>query len=167
MMFNVNDQVADFVAVARRFCALVESEESSQAKTFEKECLTVLLELYQRLLLLPRIDPNEPELPERIRHDEWQVVRERTAHRVDCDQYWEVFEPFAEKKPDPIHALISDDLADIWRDLKTGLSALDSGKPNSVESAVWHWRFGFGSHWGYHVAGAIRALTALHAEEFY
>ena len=165
MMFSVNDQVADFVAEARRFCTLVESE-GNEATTFEEECLAVLLRLYQRLLLLPRVDPIEFESPERIPHEEWQTVRERTAHRINSDQYWEVFEPFAEKKPEPIYGSISDDLADIWRDLKMGLSALDTGKPNCVESAVWHWRFGFGSHWGYHVAGAIRALTALHAAEF-
>ena len=166
MMFNVNDQVADFVVEAPRFCALIESEANESA-TFEKECLTVLLRLYLRVLLLPRVDPIEPELPDRIPHEGWQAVRERTIRRIDCDQYWEVFEPFAEEKPDPIYGSISDDLADIWRDLKMGLLSFDIGKPNCVESAVWHWRFGFGSHWGYHVAGAIRALTALHAAEFY
>ncbi len=164
---NVNDQVADFVAEARPFCALVESEKASEAKGFEKECLTVLLRLYHRLLLLPRVDPNEPEIPEHISGEEWQAVRERTAERIEHDQYWGVFEPFAEKKTDPICGYVSDDLADIWQEVKMGLSAFDSGKPNCVESAVWHWRFGFGSHWGYHVAGAIRALTALRAEEFY
>lgn len=167
----LNDQVADFLTEARRFCTLVE-KEAIEAATFETECLTVLLRLYERLLLLPSVDPIEPELPE-ILHEEWQAVRERTARRLDCDYYWKVFEPFAKEKPDPIYGSISDDIADIWREVKIGLLALDAGKPNCVESAVWHWRFGFESHWGHHVAGAITALTAfraqtaLRAEEFY
>lgn len=40
-----------------------------------------------------------------------------------------------------------------------GLSIFDGGKANCVEDAVWHWRFSFGSHWGYHIAGAINVLT--------
>ena len=163
----MNDQVAGFVAEARRYCALIENEDGSGPSAFEKECLTVLLRLYQQMLLLPSADPNHPELHERISHDEWQTVRTRTAQRIEHDVYWEVYEPFADEKPDPIQGSISDDLADIWHDIKMGLSIFDSQKPNCVKNAVWHWRFSFGSHWGYHVAGAIRALTALHAAEFY
>jgi hypothetical protein len=80
--------------------------------------------------------------------------------------YWEVFEPFAEEKPDPIYGSISDDLKDVWGDLKKGLSIFDSGKPNCIEDAVWNWRFLFGSHWGHHAAGAIWVLTALMAGAF-
>ena len=163
----MNDQVAEFVAEARRYCALIENEERGTASAFEKECLVVLLRLYQQMLRLPSTDPPDPELPEQIRHEEWQAVWERTSQRTEHDQYWEVFEPFARNKPDPIYGSISDDLADIWRDVKEGLSTFDSGKPNCIKDAVSHWRFSFGSHWGYHVAGAIRALTALHAAEFY
>jgi hypothetical protein len=162
----MNDQVTQFVAEARRYCALIENEEGSGPSAFEQECLPVLLRLYHQILLLPSADPNKPELPERILHEEWQAVRERTARRTEHDQYWEVFEPFAENKPDPIHGSISDDLTDIWCDVKRGLSMFDSGKPNCVKDAVWHWRFSFGSHWGHHVAGAIRAFTALRAAEF-
>jgi len=66
----------------------------------------------------------------------------------------------------PIYASISDDLTDVWNDVKKGLSIFDSGKPNCIEDAVWNWRFLFGSHWGHHTAGAIWALTALVAGEF-
>ena len=157
------DPVGEFVAEARRYCALIEGAESSGPRAFENECLKVLLLLYQQLLLLPNVDPDEPELPGRISHEEWQAMWERTARRIECDRYWEVFEPFAGEKPDPVCASIADDLADIWRDVKVGLSTFDGGKPNCVEDAVWHWRFSFGSHWGHHLAGAICALTALHA----
>jgi hypothetical protein len=163
----VNDQVAEFVAEARRYCALIENEEGGGPSAFEKECLSVLLRLYQQVLLLPSADSPEHGLPDRILHDDWQAVRQRTAQRTEHDLYWEVFEPFAENKPDPIHGSISDDLADIWEDVKMGLLTFDSGQPNCINDAVWHWRFSFGSHWGYHVAGVIRAITALHAAEFY
>jgi len=160
----VVDPVAEFVAEARRYCALIEGADPSASRDFENACLTVLLRLYQHLLLLPNADPDEPEWSERISHEEWHVVFERTARRIQRDGYWEVFDPFAEDKPDPICGSIADDLADIWRDIKAGLSTFDGGRPNCAADAVWHWRFSFGSHWGHHAAGAICALTALHAE---
>jgi hypothetical protein len=159
----VDDRVAAFVAEARRYCALIEGVEPTGTRSFQKECLTVLLALYQRLLLVPMADPEEPELAGRISHEEWQAIRDRTATRTEHDLYWEVFEPFARDKPDPIYGSISDDLADIWREVRVGLLTFDSGKPNCVQSAVWHWRFSFGFHWGHHLADAIRAFTALDA----
>jgi hypothetical protein len=162
----VVDPVVEFVVEARRYCALIEGAEISGPGLFESECLNALLRLYQRLLLLPIADPVGPELPGRISHEEWQALWERNAGRIEHDRYWEVFEPLAEDKPDPVCASISDDLSDIWRDVKMGLSTFDSGKPNCVADAVWHWRFSFGSHWGRHLAGAICALTAVHAPGF-
>lgn len=155
----VNDQVAGFVAEARRYCTLIENEGGGGPSAFEKECLTVLLRLYQQILLLPSADPSEPELPERISHDEWQTVQARTVQRTEHDQYWEVYEPFADKKPDPIRGSISDDLADIWRDIKMGLSIFDSRGPNCMKDAVRHWRFSFGSQ-----CAAERA-SRCHVEE--
>jgi hypothetical protein len=163
----VDNQVTAFVAEARRYCALIDGENASDSSVFEVECLTLLLRLYQQILLLPNAESSAGGLFERISYEEWKAVRKRTAERIDYDLYWEVFEPFAETKPDPTCGSISDDLADIWQDLKVGLLTFDSGQLNCVKDAVWHWRFSFGSHWGYHLAGAIRALTTQRASQFY
>jgi hypothetical protein len=57
---------------------------------------------------------------------------------------------------------VSDDLADIWLDLKHGLLALDDGAP--PDDVTWEWRFGFYAHWGRHATEALRALHARLAE---
>ncbi|MFE7505205.1 DUF5063 domain-containing protein [Promicromonospora sp. NPDC057488] len=49
-------------------------------------------------------------------------------------------------------------MADIWRDLRSGLDWLDSGADPA--DVLWDWRFGFETHWGRH---ATHALHALHA----
>ena len=117
----MNNRVVEFVAEARRFCAFIEGVNIRRDSAFAKECLIVLLHLYQQVLLLPDNDPCEPERCVRIPHEEWQAIRERAGDRIEHDYYWEVFEPFAENRPNPIYGSISDDLADIWHDLKTGL----------------------------------------------
>lgn len=49
----------------------------------------------------------------------------------------------------------SDDLADIWRDLKRGLDRWDRG---AHRSAAWQWSFSFPHHWGTHAVGVLREL---------
>ena len=47
---------------------------------------------------------------------------------------------------------LTDDLFDIWSDLKDGLLLLDAGAKET--DVVWEWRFLFWAHWGGHAVGA-------------
>lgn len=55
---------------------------------------------------------------------------------------------------------LADDLADIWRDLKAGLVALEVGSV-TLSGAYWQWGSSFTSHWGRHAVEAVRALHDL------
>ena len=92
---------------------------------------------------------------------DWEPVRKRVADRLRSDYYWQVFEPLEVARPEPVSGSLSDDLADVWRDLKVGLQAMDGNALGGGTEAVWHWRFSFESHWVQHAAGAIAALSAL------
>jgi hypothetical protein len=56
-----------------------------------------------------------------------------------------------------VAADLADDLADIWRDVKSGLLLYRSENP---AAASWEWRFHFKAHWGRHATGAMHALQA-------
>ncbi len=60
-----------------------------------------------------------------------------------------------EAESPPTLGAISDDLSDIWRDLKSGLHRWENGQP---QSAVWEWRFSFHSHWSLHAVDALREM---------
>jgi hypothetical protein len=51
---------------------------------------------------------------------------------------------------------VPDVLADVWRDLRHGLSALAAG--TRWEDVAWEWKFGLQTHWGKHAEGALVAL---------
>lgn len=61
----------------------------------------------------------------------------------------------AEADSPPTLGAISDDLSDIWRDLKRGLHLWEDGK---CQGAAWEWRFSFHSHWSLHAVDALREL---------
>jgi hypothetical protein len=70
--------------------------------------------------------------------------------------------PYGKEAEAAVPLPLSDDLADIWLDLKHGLLALDDrARPEDV---TWEWRFGFYAHWGRHATEALRALHARLAE---
>jgi hypothetical protein len=54
---------------------------------------------------------------------------------------------------------LSDDLADIYRDLRASLL----GDPARIQTndALWDLRFSFETHWGQHAVSALAAMQAL------
>ncbi len=152
-----------FCTQARSYCSFIEDSPATNSRAFAQVCLTHLLGLYQLALQLPDVEPESSHLPEEINYEKWNVVRKKIAGRLTRDYYWVVFEPFEHEQPEPVCGSLSDDLADIWRDLKPGVAVIDCPTPTSVSAFAWHWRFSFESHWGRHAASAI---TALHAHCF-
>lgn len=74
--------------------------------------------------------------------------------------YQEIFDPYAEPHEAAVTGSLADDLADIYCDLWRGRELWAQGQ---FGAAVWEWRFGFESHWGEHVTGALRGIRTLAA----
>jgi hypothetical protein len=157
----VDNAIQAFLAEARSYCLLVESNESPNSWMFAHVCLSQLLRLYETALHLPDQEPETANSFTAVSHEAWDSMRRDIGRRLARDNYWEVFEPLEEEQPEAIVGSLSDDLADIWRDLKPSLADLDGRMAISIEDTVWKWRFSFESHWGHHAACAIGALHAL------
>ena len=108
--------------------------------------MTSLLDLYSKALYLPEIEPKDTEA----------LDFDIPVPKIDFgqyDHYWEIFNPY--HLDEPLEASLSDDIIDIYRDIKRGLLLYEKNK--DIE-AIWQWRFNFDIHWGNHVVDAIRAL---------
>lgn len=123
-----------------------------------REALIRITRLYLAGLELPSAWSEEladqPDA-ERVGNTEWGDVFATAQRRLPMKHYCEVFEPWAVRPMEPVVESLPDDIADIYRDVVTGLRAYQSGQ-RSV--AVWEWEFGLHTHWGEHATGAIRAL---------
>jgi hypothetical protein len=122
-----------------------------------RACLIRLLELYRAGMDLP------PEWSDnlegradvkRVADEEWRRAYEASG-RLPLDSYSTVFDPMTVPGEAPVIGSLSDDLADIYRDVMTGLRACNLG---DRAGAIWEWSFGLHSHWGAHATGAMRAL---------
>jgi hypothetical protein len=54
---------------------------------------------------------------------------------------------------------LGDDVADIYRDLKPALDALDTNDDTLLPGLVWSWRFNWEAHSGDHARTILRALA--------
>lgn len=143
-------QVHEFAESAKRFCAW---SEGTAASPEDEACAALehLSSLYQQALSLPDIFSDED--PTEVDDNAWSKVYSRFGS-LPFNDYAQCFDP-AELSADAVTADIADDLADIWRDLKQGLSLFDAGH---VDAAATEWRQSFWQHWGRHAAGGIYAL---------
>lgn len=152
--------VEAFVRIGRRFVEFVDSSDDLSAGDFLRELQPLLVNLYATGLALGSGDPDDTaDLPDSLTGDDWQALYRRLGAQLrGYDDYAFVFEPH-ELSATPVVGSLSDDVADIYLELRNGFTLFDEGKPGE---AAWEWRFGFDNHWGRHAAHAIYALHTLH-----
>lgn len=156
----------DIEDAARGFCHIIETASNYNRDAFLEDVVRALSSVIAAGAALPPIELAEdasgqdyqlPEVPDDVWHERFRAIGRVIA---DWDIYWTVDPLSIDEGADP-HVTagdINDDLADIWRDLKEGLMALDQGGPEA--DILWQWRWGYYNHWGEH---ATQGLAVLHA----
>lgn len=151
------DAVERFAAEATRFrdWALHGTERNEWAV---RGALIRVTQLYLAALdLPPALTDESPDQPiaQRIEESEWRKILIATSVRLPFDMYGEVFNPLTLPPEEAVIGSLSDDIADIYRDVVTGLQEYEAGRHSE---ARWQWEFSLRFHWGEHATGAIRAL---------
>jgi hypothetical protein len=152
----VSPQLDAFASEARRFVAWARGEDADAMTA--AAALRRVVALYGEALRLPNTVEVPPSLDEvaQVSEDEWRLVFDH-AQTLPLRHYGEVFDPLELPPEDPVVGDVADDIADIYRDIASGLRLFDSGRSSD---ALWEWGYNFRVHWGKHAGGAIRALHA-------
>jgi hypothetical protein len=150
---NIDPAIEHFVDAARRYCMWAEGYLDNSAEELRRARL-LLAELHLAVIKLPDMGAGEEAQADEVSSYTWQAMFQKFG-ALPVNGYWDVFDPLKEGEKEPVFNSLADDLADIYRDVKDGLSLFDAG--HIVES-VWEWRFGFSTHWGQHLTGAQRVL---------
>ena len=168
MSVHEDPDVLLFRQAAERFCGLLEARPADVNQWVE-DTLAALAQLYACGHTLPDfgVSDDAPNISERVEvgDAEWRRVYSLVQEAVGVQSgYWAYFDP--SEPPDataePVFGDLSDDLADIYRDIKPGLRALEAGLDAYLADIVCDWKFPlFGSHWGVHAVSAMRAMHPL------
>jgi hypothetical protein len=166
-----NAEIAkQFASVAKKFCDAIESAPNLDRTELLVQVYRILPQLISHAISLPRVELNDNESREKLRtklslsHAQWSELYQSLKIKLgDVNLYWAVWDPT--KESEAIHGSLADDFADIYRELKQDLDL--GGADEAVsEDNIWHWRFGYHSHWGKHAIDALRTIYFLLEDHF-
>ena len=159
--------VIEFVTVAAETCLFLEHTAEFSTNDFIQKSTKILPLLYLKALLVEKPQAVFEDAPEKfVNEEDYQFVREQieTLLGVD-DSYLEVFHPDMALSDTPIAAFVSENMADIYQELKDFAANYQLGDIDIMNDALVACIDAFGEHWGQKTLNALRALHALYFSE--
>lgn len=154
----------EFVTVAVQFCAYIESFDDTITESELTDKLTKILPLlYLKASLIPETDTVNEDDPEiSVTEHDYNYIISKLNHVFGVnDTYLEVFLQDMKYSETPISANISEDLADIYQDLKNFVTIFERGITENMNDALYVCTENFKMYWGQKLVNALRALHSL------
>ena len=150
----------EFVTVAAEYCSFIERSRGADKKSFVDTALKILPLLYLKASLIPECELiGEGDLEVFVTEDDYEYVRLVVAHVMGAqDDYLEVFHPDMAYSDTPIKKTISEDLADIYQDLKDFISVFQLGLNATMNDSLCVCKEHFAEFWGQRLVNTMRAL---------
>jgi len=153
-------EVTSFVVVGREYCKWLETNEPNSCDEFVSTALKLLPLLYFKVVMLPRLESNLVEdLQVFVTEAEYEHVRLRVQSIMGTnDDYLEVFTADMQFSEIPLTASISENLADIYQDIKNFLMNYRSSTTGIMNEALVLLQDNFETYWGQRLVNVLRAL---------
>ena len=150
----------EFVTVAAEYCGFIERSRGAERKNFVDTALKILPLLYLKASLIPECELiGEDDLEVFVTEDDYEYVRRAVAGILGPqDDYLEVFLPDMAYSDTPIKKCISEDLADIYQDLKDFICVFQSGLNSTMNDSLCVCKEHFAEFWGQRLVNTMRAL---------
>ena len=160
-------KVIEFVTVAAETCLFLEHANEFTKTDFVQKSIKILPLLYLDASLLDIPDPVFEEIPERfVNEEDYQYVHGLVEQLLGSDDsYLEVFHPYMALSDTPIAAFVSEDMADVYQELKDFAANYQLGDIDIMNDALVACLEAFGEHWGQKLLNALRALHAVRFSE--
>jgi hypothetical protein len=150
-----------FVETAKGYCLFIEKGNAETQRLFIIETQQHLLTLYSLGRNLPSVKiETDIEFDVTVDDGEMKLLLNSIADRLPFSYYRAVLNPVDKVNlPETGTGDLTDDLGDIYKDLKEALTLYHQKEIGAAENAVFQFKFGYEYHWGEH---CIEALYAIH-----
>ena len=150
----------EFVTVAAEYCGFIERARDTKKDVFVDTALKILPLLYLKASLIPECEMmGEEELETFVTEEDYEVMRMSVAGVLGAqDDYLEVFLPDMAYSDTPIKKCISEDLADIYQDLKDFICVFQLGMNVTMNDSLCTCKEHFAGYWGQRLVNTMRAL---------
>ena len=153
----------EFVTVAVQLCLYLEQVAEHEKSDFIEKMLCLLPLLYLKARLLPKGTEEMDGYPERfVTEQEYEDVRQLIAQQLGSDDaYLEVFMEDMRYSDEPITAFISENIADIYQEVKDLACNYQTREETIMNDALVSCLEAFEQHWGQKLLNVLRPLHAL------
>ncbi len=150
----------EFVTVAAEYCLFIERDDIHDSKEFVDISLKLLPLLYLKASLIPECEQMGEFDPETfVTEDDYEFVRGKINRILaQKDDYLDVFIEDMKYSDTPIKRSISEDLADIYQDLKDFISVFQLGLNVTMNDSLFICKEHFAQFWGQRLVNAMKAL---------
>jgi hypothetical protein len=156
-------QVLEFTKVAIEFCSFIEQTDAFEIKLWIDRAHRLLPELYLKAVSLPQLSPAFEELNQRsVTEEDYNFVHQKILVRLgEFDAFEEVFDPNRLEAENSIGESISENISDIYQDVKDFIILLEDGSYEVMYEAIWEVRQSFEQYWGQKLTNTLRAIHFL------
>ena len=150
----------EFVTVAAEYCGFIERAQGAERNAFVDTALKILPLLYLKASLIPECEMiGEEDLEVFVTEEDYECVKYAIAQILGPqDDYLEVFHPDMAYSDTPIKKNISEDLADIYQDLKDFIGVFQLGMNTTMNDSLFVCKEHFAEYWGQRLVNTMRAL---------
>jgi hypothetical protein len=152
--------VVDFVAVANEFCKYTEHASELKGDEILKIMQRILPLMYLKASLLPKLDPFFEDGNEKfVTEADWNAINYTLKEKFGtANDFLEVFDDKINESEGPVVSSISENMADIYQDMKDFLLLYQTGTGEVMNDAVWECRMNFENFWGQKLLNSLRAV---------
>lgn len=159
--------VLEMVTLATELCVRLENAQTEDMRPFCSAMLKILPLLYVKTLQVvengvPESYANAEVL---VTEDDYNYVRSSVAAVMGAfDDYLDVFVEEMKYSDRPVRKTISEDMADVYQDLRNFVGVYKDGNAEAMGAALSSVVESFATYWGGRVLSAIRALHDVRFE---
>ena len=158
--------ILELVTVAVEFCEYVENAAEKDRRIFISTMQKLLPLLYLKGLLAPKYELTEEcdadSLSSFVSMENYDIVRNNVAFVMgEYDSFLDVFVEDMKYSDTPILSSVSENIADIYQDLKNFVCAYKDGTEEMRYDAIIMCKSNFENYWGQRLVNVLRALHEI------
>lgn len=152
--------VVELTAAAIEYCKYMEHAGEIKGDEILKILQRILPFLYLKASLLPALEPYFEDGNEKfVTEADWLRIHDVLRSKFGtADDYLEVFDENMKESEGPVVSSLSENMADIYQDLKDFLLLYQTGTSEVMNDAVWECRQNFENFWGQKLTNSLRAI---------
>lgn len=154
-----SQQVLDFVRVGTEYCKFLEQCADMETTEFCRVMRGVLPMLYLKVTLIGQVPETAGWNEKHVTEDDYNYIRSAVASVLGShDDFLDVFVEDFKYSEQPVLCTISENLADVYQQLRELVEAYREGFEDAMEVALYETVDEFKIQWGQKLLNALRVL---------